>query len=550
MVGVVPVHGGGRVTGHEGDRVAYPQRRALGGGEDAVLLVEPDRLQGMAGDGDVFPRGDGLVAGVHDHPVALPADDAGLDGQRVFEPGRHLAVIVVHDHVAAGLDLGDAGEGRGPAPGGDAARRPDRAQDHALAHAGRRHRGHVGPGRVGRAQSVLYARRDGAPARVHVEVLAAGHAGRLVVGPLPLAGPGLRAGLGEQHRPAAAGARVDGQQVASGHRAPWSTCGFTTLAGTRPASRPATAATARSAPRASVSAVAPPMCGVTKTFGRPSSGCRPGPRSSTSSAAPPSAPRASAWYSASSSTRPSRAVLMKQAPGRIRPNRSRANIRPFVAVRRACTEMMSERVSSVSMVTSSTPGSAGGTGSCPSTVKPSARARRATSRPTWPRPTRPRVRLGASRPKNSRPSYTDSAKPPPFSRWRLARGTARMSSRAKAMVSSATASAFLPGVFTTGMPRLVAAATSTLTGLPRAQHTSRSGAAPSTSALTGAPCTTSTSCPATARATCAGSPAYSRSPRSDAVTGGAPSAWSICIVDKSTRPSRVASASVYADTGM
>src|SRR5690242_14145902 len=85
VVGVVPVHGGGRVTGHEGDRVAYPQRRALGGGEDAVLLVEPDRLQVMADDGDVFPGGDGLVAGVHDHPVALPADDAGLDGQRVLE---------------------------------------------------------------------------------------------------------------------------------------------------------------------------------------------------------------------------------------------------------------------------------------------------------------------------------------------------------------------------------------------------------------------------------------------------------------------------------
>ena len=114
------------------------------------------------------------------------------------------------------------------------------------------------------------------------------------------------------------------------------------------------------------------------------------------------------------------------------------------------------------------------------------------------------VRLGASAPKNSRPSKTDSAKAPPSSRYRLARGTARISSRAKAMVSSATASAFLPGVFTTGMPRSVAAATSTLTGPPRAQQTSRSGAAPSTSALTAAPCTISTSCPATARATSAG----------------------------------------------
>ena len=160
------------------------------------------------------------------------------------------------------------------------------------------------------------------------------------------------------------------------------------------------------------------------------------------------------------------------------------------------------------------------------------------------------VRLGASRPKNSRPSNTDSAKPPPSSRCRLARGTARMSSSAKAMVSSATASAFLPGVFTTGMPRPVAAATSTLTGPPRAQHTSRSGAAPSTSALTAAPCTTSTSCPATARATSAGSPTYSRSRRSDSVTGGAHVTSLICKVDSSTRPSRPASASAYADTGM
>ena len=42
------------------------------------------------------------------------------------------------------------------------------------------------------------------------------------------------------------------------------------------------------------------------------------------------------------------------------------------------------------------------------------------------------------------------------------------------MVSSATASAFLPGVLTTGIPRSVAAATSTFTGPPRAQQTSRS----------------------------------------------------------------------------
>ncbi len=153
------------------------------------------------------------------------------------------------------------------------------------------------------------------------------------------------------------------------------------------------------------------------------------------------------------------------------------------------------------------------------------------------------VRLGASRPKNSRPSNTDSANPPPSSRWRLARGTPLISSRAKAMVSSATASAFLPGVFTTGMPRSVAAATSTLTGPPRAQHTSRSGAAPSTSADTGAPCTSSASWPATAWATSAGSPTYSRSLLSDSVRGGALTSSSICSVDSLTRSSKPARAS-------
>ena len=130
-----------------------------------------------------------------------------------------------------------------------------------------------------------------------------------------------------------------------------------------------------------------------------------------------------------------------------------------------------------------------------------------------------------------------------------------MSSRAKAIVSSATASAFLPGVFTTGMPRSVAAATSTLTGPPRAQHTRRSGAAPRTSELTGAPCTMSTSCPATARTISAGSPTYSRSLRSDSVRGGTGEASSICSVDSSTWPSSPAPASPVrasenADTGM
>ena len=147
--------------------------------------------------------------------------------------------------------------------------------------------------------------------------------------------------------------------------------------------------------------------------------------------------------------------------------------------------------------------------------------------------------LAASRPKYSLPSNTDSANAPRRSRSELARGTMRMSSSANAIVSSATASAFLPGVLTTGIPRSVAAATSTFTGPPRATQTSRSGAASSTSELTGAPCTMSTSCPATARATSAGSPTYSRSRCSDAVRGGANATPSICIeVTSTSAPSR------------
>ena len=63
----------------------------------------------------------------------------------------------------------------------------------------------------------------------------------------------------------------------------------------------------------------------------------------------------------------------------------------------------------------------------------------------------------------------------------------RSSISANAIVSSATASAFLPGVVATGMPRSVAAAMSMLTGPPRAQQTSRRPGTSSASALTGAP---------------------------------------------------------------
>src|SRR5580704_12053959 len=133
VVGVVPVDGARGVTGYQRYGVADPQGRSLGGGEDAVLLVEAgDRKLVVADDGHVGGVGDRLVARVDDHLAALPADHGGRDGERVLEAGDHPAVEVVHDHVRAGLDLGEAGEGRRPVPGGDAAGRADRARDAVL----------------------------------------------------------------------------------------------------------------------------------------------------------------------------------------------------------------------------------------------------------------------------------------------------------------------------------------------------------------------------------------------------------------------------------
>ena len=144
--------------------------------------------------------------------------------------------------------------------------------------------------------------------------------------------------------------------------------------------RSATAAAASRAPRASVSLVAPPRCGVMNTCGRSSSGCRAPPAggSTTSRAAPASCPRRSASASSASSTSDSRAVLMKLAPGFISakalaPNRCRLS-----AVARACTETMSDSASSSSKLTRVDrvrARTAGGSGSWASTVKPRAAAR-------------------------------------------------------------------------------------------------------------------------------------------------------------------------------
>src|SRR6266550_1011314 len=96
----------------------------------------------------------------------------------------------------------------------------------------------------------------------------------------------------------------------------------------------------------------------------------------------------------------------------------------------------------------------------------------------------------------------------------------------KASVWSATESAFLPGVVTTGKPRCDAASTSTFTGPPRAQHTRRSDSTASTSAVTGAPCTTSTSWPSRRSISWSGVPAYSRIRRARSLDGSSVRDWS------------------------
>src|SRR5215469_7276833 len=128
VVDVIAVHGARRVPGHQRHRVAHRQRRAAWRGEDAVLLIEPDdREPVVAHDRDVSRVGDGLAADVHDDPAPRPADDARLDREGVLKARRHVVVVVVHDHIAAGLDLGHAGPPGRPPPGGYPAGGPDPA---------------------------------------------------------------------------------------------------------------------------------------------------------------------------------------------------------------------------------------------------------------------------------------------------------------------------------------------------------------------------------------------------------------------------------------
>src|SRR5262249_12902762 len=145
---------------------------------------------------------------------------------------------------------------------------------------------------------------------------------------------------------------------------------------------------------------------------------------------------------------------------------------------------------------------------------------------------------------NCAPSKFDSATALPASRKPCAYGNLRASITMNARVWSATASAFFPGVVTTGTPCVDAASRSTVAGPPRAQHTSRrSGSASSTTSVTGAPCTTRISTPGIRSAISRGSPSYSWIGRSGGVADS--SIWrysSACASASGARPRRKMSA--------
>ena len=110
---------------------------------------------------------------------------------------------------------------------------------------------------------------------------------------------------------------------------------------------------------------------------------------------------------------------------------------------------------------------------------PKASARWATSAPTRPSPTTPRVL-----PYSSTPSHGERSQAPAF-RAAWAWGTLRAWASSSAMVCSAAERMFDWGALTTMTPRRVAAATSTLSRpMPARPTTTRSAPASSTSAVT------------------------------------------------------------------
>src|SRR5271170_3808767 len=231
------------------------------------------------------------------------------------------------------------------------------------------------------------------------------------------------------------------------------------------------------------SAVDPAICGVAIRFGKPTSGeFFGGSIANVSTAAPASCPDFRASARAGSSINSPRAQLIRRAPFFIFAIAAASIIFSVEPLSDVCSETTSDccRTSSSGSSSTSTSRAAAGVtnGSYASTFISSPRARRATSVPTRPKPTSPSVFPRISVPENAdfsqRPAWMEA----------FACGTARARPSIRAIVCSATLTAFPPGVFITRTPRFVAASTSTLSTPTPARPITRSfDAFPSSAAV-------------------------------------------------------------------
>ena len=227
------------------------------------------------------------------------------------------------------------------------------------------------------------------------------------------------------------------------------------------------------------------MCGVSTVRGAPRTGESAGSGScgNTSSPAPESRPPARASASAGRSTTSPRDVFTTIALFFIFASDASPMSPRVFSVRGTCTDTTSAVRRSSSSSTSRAPAARAeasvANGSCATIVIPKTAARRATSVPTRPIPTRPSVLPRSSLPMNFERVHS------PARMLRSASTTRRMTARASVIACSAAATMFPSGAFTTYTPRAVAAGTSMLsTPTPARPTTARRGAASRTFAVT------------------------------------------------------------------
>src|SRR6185503_14571843 len=260
---------------------------------------------------------------------------------------------------------------------------------------------------------------------------------------------------------------------------------FTALRAGRPSSTSRICCTTSTATLTCASAVEPAMCGIRTVFREPRMGESAGSGSlgKTSSAAPAIVPLSSAAASAPRSTTSPRAQFTITVVGFIFA-RASALIRLRVfSVGGVCSEITSALRSSSSSSTSCAPAARAlasvANGSCAMTRIWKPAARRATSEPTRPMPTRPSVL-----PRSSRPMNFDRVHSPART-LRSASAMRRSNVSASAIVCSAADTMLPSGAFTTYTPCAVAAGTSMLsTPTPARPTTARRGAASKIFAVT------------------------------------------------------------------